>query len=350
MKPVDIDLVAQHAIDTIWGKSAISTADGADVLAAKDGGTTEKTMTLTTLKTYIAGAIYSSGLTLATLDSAAALAGADLLLLNQSGTPKRTTLAAVNAAIYAALNAYVTALTANTSPADTDVFYVIQGGVEKKVTLLSLKGVFGSVIAPASTTENKIPQWASGQKTLKDGLTIQTAVRAVASAVDTAVPTEQAVREMMNEGLFPVGGDTGDVAIRIGAVVGEGLETVVVDKIVLLGTVAGVSVFTIPGGVILRSVQASIWTAATAGGTSVAVGLGTDADPDLYGKTSALTANAKINTLLDYNILGAEVSLEAFPVTAGGSIGNAQFSAGTLRVRVVYDRLTSLADGVAEEF
>jgi hypothetical protein len=196
MKPVDIDLVAQHAIDTIWGKAAISTADGADVLAAKDDGTTEKTMTLTTLKTYIAGAIYSSGLTLATLDAAGALVGADVLLVNQSGTPKRTTLTAVNAAIYAALNAYVTALGANSSPADSDVFYCIQGGVEKKVTLSTLKGVFGSVIAPATTTENKLPQWASGQKTLKDGLTLRTAVRANATADDTSVPTEKAVRDL----------------------------------------------------------------------------------------------------------------------------------------------------------
>jgi hypothetical protein len=214
MKPVDIDLVAQHAIDTIWGKSAISTADGADVLAAKDDGTTEKTMTLTTLKTYIAGAIYSSGLTLATLDAAVALAGADVLLVNQSGAPKRTTLTAVNDAIYAALKTYVTTtIGTNASPADSDVFYCIQGGVEKKVTLLTLKGVFGSVIAPATTTENKIPQWASGQKTLKDGLTLRTAVRADVTADDTSVPTEKAIRDLEKKVVYnqtDIGADLAD--------------------------------------------------------------------------------------------------------------------------------------------
>jgi len=46
--------------------------------------------------------------------------------------------------------------------------------------------------APSSTTENKIPQWDSTTKLLKDGLTITTSV--ANPGVDTNIPTEKAVR------------------------------------------------------------------------------------------------------------------------------------------------------------
>lgn len=52
----------------------------------------------------------------------------------------------------------------------------------------------GDVKGPQSTTENKIPQWDSANKKLKDGKTVQTSVRASASATDDALPTEKAVR------------------------------------------------------------------------------------------------------------------------------------------------------------
>jgi hypothetical protein len=46
-------------------------------------------------------------------------------------------------------------------------------------------------IAPATTTENKLPQWDSAAKTLKDGLTLDTSISS--PGLDTEVPTSKAV-------------------------------------------------------------------------------------------------------------------------------------------------------------
>jgi hypothetical protein len=52
----------------------------------------------------------------------------------------------------------------------------------------------GDVIGPATNTDNYIPQWnGANSKTLKDGLSITTTIGE--EGVDTAIPTEQAVRE-----------------------------------------------------------------------------------------------------------------------------------------------------------
>ena len=57
MKPVDIDLVTQRTIDIVWAKAAETDPDSADVMLLKDGGSTEKTMTLAVLWTYLASLV-----------------------------------------------------------------------------------------------------------------------------------------------------------------------------------------------------------------------------------------------------------------------------------------------------
>ena len=344
LKPVDIDLVAQYAIDTVWGKTAETVADGADLLALKDGGTTEKTVTLAILAEYVRSAIEAAVLDISNLAAATTLASSDVLLVTSGTTGKKVAFSVVTEALYAGLVTHVTGKAAVSSPSDTDVFYVIQGGVACKVTLATLKTVMGSAIAPDSTTEDYVPQWSSAAKTLKDGLSVKTTLRDAATAEDTAVVTEKAVRTALDGAItFPKGDANGVVAMRIGAASDEGLETFVVDTTVSLAVSENyVSIFTIPSGVILRSIQANIQEAGSSGGTYCKIGLGIDADPDLYGKTAYLTQNQKIDTLLDYNKLAGEVALKAFACASDGSLGNSNFYAGSLRVRIVYDRLASL--------
>ena len=341
LKPVNIDHVAQYAIDKVWGKAAENTVDAADKLPLKDGGT-EKTVTAANLAAYIKGAIKASVLDVSTLDTAT-LGTGDFLLVTQGTTAKKTTLSAINAAIYAALKSYVAALSAATSTNDADLLYIVQGGVEKKISITTLKAAFGSTVAPATTTENKVPQWSSAQKTLKDGLTVQTAIRAAGTAVDTALATEKAVRDAVEAPTRPAGAEVGAVVMRLGKTDSEGLETIVVDKTVTLGAVAGVAIFTVPAGAILWSVQANVSTAAVAGGTSVKIGIGTDDDPGLYGITSALTKNLKIDTTIGAR-LATETAIKAFPCAAAGTIGDTAFTSGAIRVRIIYDRLKSLDD------
>jgi hypothetical protein len=220
---------------------------------------------------------------------------------------------------------------------------LIRSGVAKKITWANLLSVAGDTIAPATTTENYVPQWASAQKTLKDGLLLRTAIRVAASADDISLPTELAVRTAVDAmTTFTGGSAAGAVAMRFGATATEGLTTMVVDKTVTLGAVAGVAIFTIPSGAVLRSIQGNIQVAAVAGGTTAIVGIGVDADPNLYAQTANLNKNSKAETAMAPTLLAAPVALEAFPCASSGAIGNTQFSAGTLRVRIVYDVLTSL--------
>jgi hypothetical protein len=343
LKPVDIDLVAQHAIDTMWGNAAETVVDAADVLLLKDGGTTEKKVTAAILATYIRSVIVGSDITVAAVSAAGALAAADIFMVWQSGVGKKCTLTELNAAVLGGLDTYLAGLSAAAAAADADLIYTTQSGTEKKQTLSALKTYINAVLAPATTTENYIPQWTSSAKTLKDGLALRATVRASGTADDLSVPTEKGVVDAIADSVSRTGGDASGVVVqRFGATTTEGLETVVVDKTITLGAVAGVAVFTVPANSVLRSVQGNVQTAATGGGTTAAVGIGVDADPDAYGVSAALTLDSKINKLLTPTFSSATIAIEAFPCTAAGAIGNTAFTAGTLRVRIVYDRQTSL--------
>jgi len=196
LKPIAIDTVLQRGTDTMWGKAAEATPDAADILLLKDGGTTEKTVTAAVLAEYVRTAIQAAILDVSDLTVHATIVAADKFLVTSGTTGKYCTFTVLSTAVLAAFNAYVTDLEAVTLAADSDVLYTIQGGVQKKVTrTVFLTGV-GTTIAPASTTENKLAQWDATSKTLKDGLTVQTTVRATASAVDTAAVTEKAVRTL----------------------------------------------------------------------------------------------------------------------------------------------------------
>lgn len=54
----------------------------------------------------------------------------------------------------------------------------------------------GDVVGPAASTENKVPQWDAANKTLKDGLTLNTTV--ATPGVDTEIVTGKAVRDAIN--------------------------------------------------------------------------------------------------------------------------------------------------------
>ena len=196
LKPVDIDLIAQHAIDIIWAKAAEATPIGADVMALKDDGDVEKTVTLTVLAEYIRSAIEGDILDISDLGTGTP-ADADFLLLCQGSVGKKVTYLALTTAIYAALDTYVNALAAVTVSAPTDVFYVIQGGQEKKVTLAEIATYLGGgVTGPGSTTEDNIPQWSAVTDDLKDGLTLVTGSFGGAGA-STAIATTQAIESTL---------------------------------------------------------------------------------------------------------------------------------------------------------
>jgi len=196
---VDIDLVAQHAIDTVWGKAKEASPVDADEMALKDDGGVEKTVLLSVLAEYVRGAIEGDILDISDLaDGSGAIATTDYMLVTQGSTGKYITLQDVIDEVYSGLVAHVTGLDASAGGADADILYSIKGGVAKELTLLQIKNYLGnSVTGPGSTTEDNIPQWTATNDDLKDGLTLTTGN--FDAGVDTSLASTKAIRDQMDE-------------------------------------------------------------------------------------------------------------------------------------------------------
>jgi hypothetical protein len=114
------------------------------------------------------------------------------------------------------------------------------------------------------------------------------------------------------------------------------------DVIVDLEGAAGVDVPAgpaIPAGAFLLSVQANLEELVVAGGTSLAVGVGSGAaDPDLYGKTGDLLKNSKPGPAFFRGAalaaLGAPVTVHVSMVTLAGAAGDTAALSGKVRVKV----------------
>jgi len=198
LKPTDIDNIAQHAINTIWGKTKEASPDDADWLPLKDGGSTEKTITLAVHAEYVRATIEAAILDVSDLsDGSGALSSSDYLLVTQSGTGKRIQVSDLTTIIYASLAAHVTALAAAGATADGDVFYVLQSGVAKKITLANILAHAGNVI-DGSGTAATLAQWVDTD-TLQAGPSLVLAAAGFAAGSDTALPTTSAVRGEMDE-------------------------------------------------------------------------------------------------------------------------------------------------------
>jgi len=199
LKPVDVDAITQRAIDIVWAKTAESAPAGSGTVPLKEG-TTEKTLTLANLAVFVRDTIRAAVLNPATLDASGAVTTDDVFVIGQSGVAKKITLTDLRSAVLAGLKDYVTALTAITAAADTDEFYAIQGGVQRKVTFATLKaglGVANAISAESAVTADYVPQWGATSKLLKEGVPIVNSVRAAGTA-GNGLPTEAAVRSALN--------------------------------------------------------------------------------------------------------------------------------------------------------
>ncbi len=195
LKPVDVDLVTQRAIDIIWDKAdEVNPSSGK--LALKDGAT-EKTVTLANLASFVQSAIEAGVLDISSLSDSVALSTTDNLLVTQGSGARKTTLSAINTAIYEGLAAHVAARSAITEANDTDAIYVLRSGEGRKLTLEKLKeyiGVGDAIAGPSVTEVDRIPQWSGVDgKELKEGLPILTEIRPD-GATDGSLATETAIR------------------------------------------------------------------------------------------------------------------------------------------------------------
>jgi hypothetical protein len=169
-------------------------------------------------------------------------------------------------------------------------------------------------------------------------------VRATGAAGDLAVIELVIVPLIYNNNL--AGNAAGEVAVRWGKTITEGHTIVFTDEdVVMDGSTSNALTLQPAIGTLIRSVQANLETVITAT-TAVKVGIGTattTADPDKYGKTSALTQNLKVDTIPDWAVLSAIEELGVFAVDTNGAAAGT-LDTGTVRVVVRYEVLDSLDD------
>jgi hypothetical protein len=100
----------------------------------------------------------------------------------------------------------------------------------------------------------------------------------------------------------------------------------------------------VPSGAVILGVESNIDAAITAGGTSVKVGIGLNAgDVDKYGLSDDLSQNTKTNLIPDWTVLSSSEQIDVCAVvTDGSALGDTNFSAGMVRVRVYFLALAGL--------
>lgn len=183
LKPVPLSAIIQETVDDIWGNASGTIAD-ATKIAAKIGAT-EAAVTAADLATFVQSKLTTAIHNISGLDSAT-LAGTDFFLVTQGTTPKKTTLAAVIAAIYAGLAAHVVAATAAGSTDKDDVLYAVRGSTPMKMTLAQIAAYVGGGV-DGSGTADMLAQWTDSD-TLKAGPAVVKSTDGDSDS-DEAIPT-----------------------------------------------------------------------------------------------------------------------------------------------------------------
>lgn len=146
----------------------------------------------------------------------------------------------------------------------------------------------------------------------------------------------------------PNGTAAGAIAEGFGVTSAEGFQTVILEETISFAdNVALYKALTasLPANAIVLCAQANIEAALTGGGTTAKLGLGTAADPDLYGLSAALTKNAKIDHVpAAYAVIGSTTALRLSSCATNGAAGDTALTVGSVRVRIVYRVPVSLAD------
>jgi hypothetical protein len=236
---------------------------------------------------------------------------------------------------------------------DLQVWRDNDGGVAAKVqdTGITAKSVSANALAGDSISEK-----TSGAGVTVDGVLLKdstvktdTIVEKTAAAgvtADGVLLKDGGITLLGGPAQFPRGQASSVILAGFGATAAEGLQLLAVDEVVSFAANAALYkelTYLLPAGTVLLSAQANVNAALTGGGTTAKVGLGTEADPDLWGKTADLTKNAKISTIPDWAILAAPTAVRLSSCAADGSAGDTALTVGSVRVRLIFLVPTDLA-------
>lgn len=195
VKVIGADALAKAVLDYGFGKAGVATVNGNEVVGVSDAGT-QKTITLSALKTWVADSVTAkAALSFGDIDVAAKpYDGGSYLLLGVGDANRKVTAVDFGAWVHGRFAAYVAELTAANAVTTSDTLFVVQGGTAKRCTIAQLNAALGAgdTVAPATTTEDNVPQWSATSKTLKDGLPL--AKEIAAEPTGTKLATEGAVR------------------------------------------------------------------------------------------------------------------------------------------------------------
>lgn len=179
---------------------------------------------------------------------------------------------------------------------------------------------------------------------------LTTTATAKAGTVDTLA--EQALGagiKLLSRWWAALGTAAGAAVASLGGTIAEGLQLMVIEETVsLVGAGAKYKALTtaIPAGCVIVSVNANIESLVVAGGTSVKVGLGKHGGTcNTYGASADLVKNHKLGAIADWAVLSADEQIDVCAcATVATGLGDTNFSAGSVRVRIVYLQLLNLAD------
>lgn len=155
-------------------------------------------------------------------------------------------------------------------------------------------------------------------------------------------------------------GSLGALALCLGPDLTHGQQTWVYEA-----TVSPVAIetalITLPANSVVDSVQANAEAALTGGGTTVTYGIGITGDVDKFGtvyaagaQSNSLAKNSKINMIGDpgpnagaglHGMNAATVAVKLIGAAAGGTAaGDTALTVGSVKVRIVYRVIASIAD------
>ena len=194
LKPVTYEVLEDAIAETMYAEADIGAAIAdADVFLVQDNATTKRTCTASRLATYMLAELEPSILDISDLAANATPADADLVLTVDGTTPKKTTWSETRSSILGGLDTYMNALAAVVGTNDTDVFYCTQTGTEKKVTLLDIVNHIAYPINGGGAA-GYLADWSDAD-TLQNTYLMVTSFAAGSNA---EVATSKAVRDEMN--------------------------------------------------------------------------------------------------------------------------------------------------------
>lgn len=132
-KKFTLDAVSSYALTYAYSNATTLTpaATGDSILVQRSGVVYD--MNVSTLATYVLTGVQATVLDLSGL-SAATLVNTDLLAICQTTTAKKATIASLETLLWTDFATYAGALSAATTVADADKFYILQSGTPKYVT------------------------------------------------------------------------------------------------------------------------------------------------------------------------------------------------------------------------